>query len=329
MTFKKEKWLNQLCENKTFWPFLANYLIVQSKHSYVHYFSHPLDLTELILKASYQYALPAKVLPMDLTMEAECFGPLTIFHVKSLPQIISPVTLEDIVELGGPKFKSNRYHTYVQTVENLAASNDDPTIAFVTGPFTILAQLVSTAQIKDELINNKLLKEALDIVTEFLISYIQELKDKGLSGFIFCEPYIQVLSKHQILKYSTNYIETIKDKFPELVFGYHSCIDNVSKLHPTIAKLNPDIVSVGNDENLTETFNFVLDTTVVIGNISPVAVLVKDDISTARIKMHTELEKYRNHPNFIPGFSCAIPPNSKKQNLEQLVAFFNKAAPIR
>ncbi len=329
MIFKKEKWLKQLRENKTFWPFLTNYSIVQSKNSYVHYFSHPEDLANIIQNSTKQYELPAKMLPMDLTMEAECFGPLTIFHVKSLPQIISPVTLEDILALAGPKFKSNRYLTYVKTVEILAAASDDPTICFVTGPFTILAQLVSTPQIKEELINNKLLGQALDIVTEFLICYIQELKEKGLNGFVFCEPYVQVLSKHQILKYSTNYIETVKTKFPELVFGYHSCIDNVNKLHPTIAKLNPDIVSVGNDENLEETFDFVLDSTVVIGNISPLDILVKDDISAARIKMHTELEKYRNHPNFIPGFSCSIPPNSKKKNLEELVTFFTKAAPSR
>lgn len=326
MPFNKEHWLEELRTSGLLWPFMTNYLIFQSNHSYVHYFSHPNDLANLISAGNEKYHLNANILPMDLTMEAECFGALVQYKTNTLPNIINPVALTDVVAAGVPEVKSNRYRNYIETVARLHQSESDPTIAFVTGPFTLLSQIISHEKMKVAITDSRLLKKGLSTVTDFIIEYLRELQASGLNGFILCEPSIQFLSRHQIINYSTAFIEKIAVEFPEMIFGYHSCIDDISRLHQQIAKLNPDIVSIGRSEDLYDTFNFVLESTIVLGNIATEEVLIKDDVIAARLKMQTEQEKYRKYPNFVQGFSCDIPNKTKPENIEALVAYFHKTS---
>ena len=268
--------------------------------------------------------MPAHLPLMDLSIEAECFNVMMLYHAKTLPTVNAPVSLESLLDKPVPNLKSSRYLAHLEATRILAEKNDLPVFNFITGPFTLLCQILSFPKVKDLLQSPGVLEKGLQIATEFLINYVADLKSNGSSGFIVCEPSLQFLSSMQIANYASRHIENIKNSQPDMLFGFHTCIDDIDKLNMTLLKLAPDLVSVGDNKDLTKVFGFVPQSSLVIGNLSPVTTFVKNDANDARIAIEKDLAQYQEHHNFINGFSCVLPFNSKPANIAMIKNFITQ-----
>ncbi|MDD3027183.1 MAG: uroporphyrinogen decarboxylase family protein [Erysipelotrichaceae bacterium] len=318
MSFDKKNWLAQTKKECRLLPFITNYYLNSLGLSITSSLTSGELISLATIKSTEEFNLPAYIPLMDLTIEAECFNVMMLYHIKTLPSVIAPISIDYLLEKQVPNLKTSRYLAHLDATRRLAQKNDLPVINFVSGPFTLLCQVLSFNKVKELLQHPGTLEKCLVIVSEFLINYIEDLKTNGSNGFIICEPSLQFLSSMQITSFATRHIANIKQSQPEMLFGFHSCIDDIDKLNLTILKLEPDLVSVGNEGDLTKVFDFVLTSSLVIGNLSPVKTFVKNDANDARIAIEKEAARYKAFPNFIGGFSCVLPFNSKQANIAMI-----------
>lgn len=321
MKFDKTIWLAQTLESCSLFPFVTNYYLNSLNYSITPALTSGEMIAMATAKGSDEFKLPAYLPLMDLTIEAECFNVMMLYHVKSLPTVIGAISVEQLLERKIPNLRTSRYQAHLEATKILAEKKDLPVFNFVTGPFTLLCQILSYTKVKELLQNPRTLEKCLQIITDFLIIYVEELHKNGSSGIIVCEPSLQFLSSMQINNYATSQLVNIKQSQPEQLFGFHSCIDDIDKLNLSLVKLDPDLVSVGDDCDLTKVFDFVPTTTLILGNLSPVTTFVKNDANDARIAIEKDKEKYQDFTNFIGGFSCVLPINCKPANLAMIKNF--------
>ncbi len=324
MNFDKHTWLKHTQSTCNLFPFLTNYYLNNLGYSITSALTSGEMIAQATTKATKEFDLPAYLPLMDLTIEAECFNVMMLYHIKTLPLVIAPISLDLFLEKQVPSLKTSRYLAHLKATRQLADNDDLPVFNFVSGPFTLLCQILSFNKVKELLQSPGTLDKCLKITTEFIINYVDDLRKSGSNGYIVCEPSLQFLSNMQITNHATRHILNIKQSQSDMLFGFHSCIDDIDKLNLSLMKLEPDLISVGNESDLTKVFGFVPKISLVLGNLSPVKAFVKNDANDTRIAIEKEAAKYNDFHNFIGGFSCVLPFNSKPANVAIIKHFTSK-----
>lgn len=248
---------------------------------------------------------------MDLSLEAEAFGVKLTYDNVRLPKIGKPIirNLSDAENLVVPDYKDTRTNYYVDTVKlTKEVIKYKPIIPVVVGPFTLASILIGGKEtLHFAKSNPKVLHIVLSKVNTFLINYYKALQHAGAKGFFICESSAGMLSNEDALIFSTNYVnQLIKEVSRDSIMIYHNC-GNVENILDSIKKVDCDIYHIGDYSDIINVLENVSNRKLVMGNISPIDVFVKQRSFKVESSTSKLLKRTKKYDNFIISPGCDVP----------------------
>lgn len=269
--------------------------------------------------------LGAAVTPMDLSVEAECFGASVRMTADEVPTVEAPV-LDDIMDaenLTVPSVGAGRSGIYIEgtrRARNLLP--DVPIFCGAIGPYSLAGRLFDMTELMMECYDDPdEVKILLEKTSDFIIEYIEAHKEAGADGVILAEPAAGLLSPSLCEEFSSEFVKKIADALSDedFVFCYHNCGGSVSACAESIAAIGADIYHFGNAVSLPDVIGKMPRDSVVMGNIDPL--IFRDgspeDVRAAVDKVYAECSGYEN---FMISSGCDIPADAKWENLDAYFA---------
>lgn len=268
----------------------------------------------------------AAVGPMDLSVEAECFGAMCEKTRDEVPTVIDILVKneDDADKLVVPDVNAGRTSLYVEGVRK--AKNlikDKPVFGGIIGPYSLAGRLVGVSESMlycyDE---PDLLKKVLEKTTAFLISYAKAYKSAGADGIIIAEPLAGLLSPAMAEEFSSVYTKRIVDsvKSDDFYVIYHNCGNAVLTMMDSLLGIGADAMHFGNAVDMIDVLALVGDATV-MGNIDPAGEFTTGTEQSIRKVTADLLEKCGDKKNFVISSGCDIPPAANWNNID---AFFDE-----
>lgn len=314
-------WLDDLLKNKKALPILS-FPMIQLWDTTLNQYVHDSHLQALgMQEISKRYHTAAVCSPMDLSVEAECFGSKVCFNEDEMPNVIGSIVSneKEADDLKIPHVGEARTQIYIDGVkEALSLIEDCPVLAGMIGPFSLAGRLmdVTTAMMYCYDMPN-MVHKVLEKTTQFIIEYGKAYKAIGAHGVIIAEPLAGVLSPALAKEFSHDYVKKIVDelKNDHFVVIYHNCGNNTIFMLEDLFKINANAYHFGNAIDIKE----VLKQSghhIIMGNIDPVGVLKEDTAENVYQKTMTLLKQTENEKNFIVSSGCDIPHTTPLENIE-------------
>lgn len=260
--------------------------------------------------------------PMDLTVEAECFGAEIMTGETSVPEVTS-VPDEDFFVAAGKlaPVAAGRTDVFFEGVRLAKSSGISvPVLCGVTGPFSLCCRLAGMTETmiacyEDE----ESVTGVLGILTAFISDYVRRLKAVGADGVVVAEPAAGLLSPEFSEKFSDTFIKKIFDECgsDDFLLGYHNCGNTVNNMPSQIASLGADIFHFGNAVDIKSVMPFFKNGSIVMGNLDPL--ILKDgtpDEIRSSVKELSALCK--EYPDFMISPGCDIPRAAGESNIRAL-----------
>lgn len=274
-----------------------------------------------------RYDMPATVMFMDLSVEAEAFGSPVKFSDDDVPTVTGPILSDDadIDTLEIPKMGTARTQVFVDAVaETKKCIPDRPVIAGAAGPFTLAGRLfdMTEAMIR-AMTEPESVKKVLDKITAFLIDYIRALKAAGADGVCIAEPAAGLLSPDLNAEFSVPYNKQINDVVQDenFIVIYHNC-GNIDPLIGDILTIGAKALHFGNETVMEDIMQAIPSDVVVMGNIDPAVEFRNGTPQSIGDATRGLLEKCCKFPNFVLSSGCDIPLQAPLENID---AFFDTA----
>ncbi len=267
----------------------------------------------------------ALVTPMDLSVEAECFGAPVRMTGDEVPTVEYPI-LDDIMDaekLTVPSVGAGRSGIYVEGTRRARAMLPNvPIFCGAIGPYSLAGRLFDMTELMMECYDDPdEVKILLNKATDFIIEYIKAHKAAGADGVILAEPAAGLLSPSLCEEFSSEFVKRIVDEVADedFVFCYHNCGGSVSACAESIALIGADIYHFGNAVKLSEVVGKMPSDSVVMGNIDPLIFRdgAPEDVRAAVDKVFAECSGYEN---FMISSGCDIPADAKWENLDAYFA---------
>lgn len=267
----------------------------------------------------------ASVSPMDLSVEAECFGSKVIFADEEIPTIDGHIisSLEEARRLAVPTMGSGRSGICIDAMRKAASGiTDRPILAGMIGPFSLAGRLMDVTEIMIACYEEP---EAVHAVIEkavsFLIEYARSFKEAGANGVVIAEPMAGLLSPEFGEEFSSRYVRQIVEAVQDDSFLviYHNCGGSAVHMLPSIIGTGASGLHFGNVVDLTDILPQVPGHIAVLGNIDPVACLKDGTPAGIRETVLSLMKQCTDFPNFILSSGCDIPPLTPWENID---AFF-------
>ena len=272
--------------------------------------------------------MPAAVMFMDLSVEAEAFGSPVRISDDDVPSVAEHIieTDEDIDNLIMPKVGDARTGIYIDAVkETKKRVTDRPVIAGVVGPFTLAARLFDMTEVMIKTMTEpEAVEKAIKKITVFLVNYTKALKDAGADGVCIAEPAAGLLSPELNLRFSVPYNKQMVDAVQDSGFMviYHNC-GRVDALMEDILTIGAKALHLGNETVMEKIMKAIPPEVVVMGNIDPAREFRYGTPESIAAATKDLLEKCSKYPNFILSSGCDIPYETSFDNID---AFFKAAA---
>ncbi len=266
----------------------------------------------------------ALVTPMDLSVEAECFGASVRMTEGEVPTVERPI-IEDIsavLDLSVPTVGAARSGIYIEGTRLARESMPDvPIFCGAIGPYSLAGRLFDMTELMMECYDSPdEVKLLLGKVTDFIIEYIKAHKAAGAQGVILAEPAAGLLSPALCEEFSCDFVKRIIDAVADedFVFCYHNCGNSVSACAESIAALGADIYHFGNAVKLPDVIGKMPPDSVVMGNVDPLLFRggTPEEIRAAVDGVFADCREY---DNFMISSGCDIPADAKWENID---AFF-------
>lgn len=270
----------------------------------------------------------ASVTPMDLSVEAECFGAQIIYGKNDIPAVAGAVveSAEDVGKLAVPAVGSARSGVFIDTVKRAKELiTDRPVLAGAAAPFSLAGRLADITGIMfmccDEPEAVHLL---LEKCTEFLINYVNALKAAGADGVILAEPVAGLLSPVMEEEFSAPYTKRLAQavKDDSFIVIYHNCGQSVERMTESVFSNGCDAYHFGNAVDLKKMLEASVPEKPVMGNLDPVALFKNGTPEEMKKAVKKLLEDCSGYKNFVLSSGCDIPAKAKWENVE---AFFAAA----
>lgn len=280
---------------------------------------------EALQAISERCPMGALVAPMDLSVEAECFGAPIRFCADEVPAVVSPI-LDDICDaeaLEVPEIGSGRSGIFTEGIR-LAKEKLPDTLVFggAIGPYSLASRLFDMTELMMECYDDPdSVKILLDKVTEFLIKYILAQKSAGSDGVILAEPAAGLLSPALCEEFSSYYVKKIVDAVNDdsFVFCYHNCGGSVPSCMDSISDIGADIYHFGNAIKLSEVINKIPEDSLIMGNIDPLIFKDKTPEDMRRAVNEVFAECGANY-KFMISSGCDIPFSANWQVIDEYFA---------
>ena len=288
---------------------------------------------ECIISVAKKLDTAACVAPMDLSIEAECFGCNVIITENEVPNISGNLieNIEQAQNLKVPDINSGRIRVYVETIKKLKKEiKDRPVFAGIIGSFSLAGRLVDVSEAMIYCFEDPdMMHIILEKCTDFLIEYAMEYKKAGADGIILSEPLAGLLSPDLAAEFSEKYVRKIVDSVQDdnFIVIYHNCGNTVIQIISSILATGSAAYHFGNAINMCDILPLIPENTIAMGNIDPV--MFKNS-SKEDIKKETEniLKCCSKYSNFVISSGCDIPPEAKWENIDMFFdtidKFYNK-----
>ena len=268
----------------------------------------------------------AAVMPMDLSVESECFGAEIVFGEGEPPTVKRPI-LDDICDaedLVVPSVGSGRSTVFTVGIRLAKERLQDlPVFGGAIGPYSLACRLFDMTELMMECYDDPdSVKVLLEKVTEFLIKYISAQKAAGSDGVLLAEPAAGLLSPDMCEEFSSVYVKKIAEAVADdsFVFCYHNCGGSVIACAESIADIGADIYHFGNAIRLADIVEKMPEDSVVMGNVDPV--LLRDGtperVAAAVDAVFADCSEF---DNFMLSTGCDVPADAKWENID---AYFSR-----
>ncbi len=270
--------------------------------------------------------MPAVLLSMDLSIEAESFGAPVIFSDHEVPSVSDRLLFssEEVESLEVPELTTKRITEYLHAAEQtVKAKFGKPVFAGTIGPFSLAGRLLDISEIMTEiLIDPEHMHMLLDKCTTFILKYIKALKNVGVSGVLMAEPAAGLLSPEQCEEFSSKYVKMIVDEIQDenFIIILHNC-GHTEELVESMVGTGAKGFHFGNAVKLSSILPRIPLDRMAFGNIDPAGSIMNGTPETILAEINTLKEKYSKYKNFIISSGCDIPATTSLENID---VFFKK-----
>ena len=267
----------------------------------------------------------ASVSLMDLSVEAECFGPQIRFSDDEVPTVVGSVvsSLEEVEALSVPAVGAGRTGIYIEAIqEAVDLIQDRPVFAGVIGPFSLAGRLMDVTEAMIYCYEEpEMVAALLDKVTDFLIAYCKAYKEVGANGVVMAEPLAGLLSPALAEEFSAPYVKRVVDAVQDDNFSvvYHNCGNAAIQMIDSILGTGAAMYHFGNAISMKEMLQHIPAGTIAMGNVDPAGQLRNGTPESVRAETLRIMGECCDHPNFVISSGCDIPPMSPWENID---AFF-------
>jgi uroporphyrinogen decarboxylase len=261
---------------------------------------------------------------MDLSIEANALGLPVRFPINESPSVEEPVvrSKSDLTRFFSVDvLKDGRVAVAVETVRLMAQHVGSLIGAYVIGPYTLAALMLgATEAAMATLDDGDLLHETLAFCQHVTGRYAAALVGAGAQVLAVLEPSATMLSPRQFGEYSGRYVSQLIAPLP-IPSILHICGDS-SHLIDGMVATGAQGLSLDSMVDLPTIAQHIPGDVVLVGNISPTAVMV--DMPPAAVYGETRVlvEAMQPHRNFILSTGCDLPLETPLEN----IAAFCKAA---
>lgn len=215
-----------------FIPLLGTYVTKVDQVKPEQLYSGPGTLVSAVSNTQQLLGYDPLIFPIDSTIEAEALGAAVDWRADEMPSIQQyfavdrPVEAETIQHAG-------RIPVILEAMERMEKVNgrEQPIIATVTGPFTVLKQLYGEEQLRECSTDD--LEEKLEVITQSLVQLCKHFGDKKVSGILVFED----------IDYDTYRVENLKRFYSPIfnvikyynIFGILRIPEQTKEVTPTIS----------------------------------------------------------------------------------------------
>jgi len=262
---------------------------------------------------------PDGVFPfMDLAIEANALGLPVRFPINESPSVEEPMvrTQSDLTKFFSVDvLKDGRVTVAVETVRLMAQYLDAVVGAYVIGPYTLAALMIGATEAAMATMDDAgLLHETLAFCEHVISRYATALVEAGAQVIAVLEPSATMLSPKQFREYSGLYVSKLVEGMatPTIL---HICGD-ATHLIDAMVSTGAQGLSLDAMVDLPAVAKSIPSDVVLLGNISPTAVMVDMPPAGVYEKTRSLVEAMRPHRNFILSTGCDLPLETPLANIQ-------------
>jgi uroporphyrinogen decarboxylase len=266
---------------------------------------------------------PDIVFPLlDLTVEAESLGLGVDFYDKmpaSLARQRLP-RLERFYEIGLPDpEEAARMPVFLEVAEGLSEGGGRISASYVTGPFTLLAQLIGMEELLDRVKLGDTLTEALAFSTAVVGEYAAALASR-VDMIVVVDSAAEALRAEEYgllyRQYVSGLVGIIRSSGATCLL--HVCGD-ATHLLEELALTGAEGLCLDSRVNLQRGFDKMPSNVVIMGNIDPKRVMQRGTSEDVRWEVRRLLRHTSKARNFILSTGCDVPVDTPMRNLEAMM----------
>jgi uroporphyrinogen decarboxylase len=259
---------------------------------------------------------------LDLTVEAEALG-LTVDYFEKQPPSLAAWDQHDpesilLLDLPDPEL-TDRMSLFLRVAEGLAENKERMCGAFVTGPFTLLAQILGTEKLLERIGLEESLSDPLGFTTSVVAQYAAALASR-VDIVIIVDPAAEVLKPPEYHLLCRPYINgltgIIRGSGAECLL--HICGD-VTHLLEEMALTGVEGICFDSRANLPREAEKLPSNLVLVGNIDPKRIIERGTVEDVRWEVRRLLRHMKKFRNFILSTGCDVPVGVPIKNLEAMM----------
>jgi uroporphyrinogen decarboxylase len=259
---------------------------------------------------------------LDLTVEAEAMGLGVDFYEKLPPSLAEQKLpkLERFYELGLPDpEKAARMPVFLAVAEGLSTREGRISGAYVTGPSTLLAQLLGTEELLDLVKLGGDLTEPLAFTTSVVGEYAAALAAR-VDMVVVVDPAAEAMRAEEYgslyRPYMSGLVGIIRSSGALCLL--HVCGD-VTHLLEELTLTGAEGICLDSRVNLQREITKIPSNVVILGNIDPKRVMQRGTPEDVRWEVRRLLRRMNKARNFVLSTGCDVPIDTPMRNLEAMM----------
>lgn len=256
---------------------------------------------------------------MDLTVEAEAIGlPIRIEENESPVVIEHNInTLEDLKAVRNSwKGNGGRMDLFADVVKNMVADDDGLTIPYVSGPFTLVGEMMGVNELTmNTILDPEIVKAFIPFAVEVISDYITKLFKAGADMVCVLEPTAMMISPDQFEEFSLAPFRDILSNVDNEPLILHIC-GNTSHLIEKMGTSGAAALSLDWQIDLEDSIKKIPQDVLLIGNLDPVKVFLQGTPESVKAETVELIEKMKPYRNFVLSSGCDLPLETPEENLK-------------
>jgi uroporphyrinogen decarboxylase len=257
----------------------------------------------------------------DLAMEAEACGCKLKMPDEALPSVAEHVvqTLDDLEKLSIPDpYKDGRMSVFIDATSRFSKRFTLNSTAASVGPFTLAAELMGVDIITRKVLRDPdLVHEVMKYSLKVVQRYNMELVKAGADSIGIAEPTCSLLSAKVFESIVLPYLQEYTASLP-VPASLHIC-GRAGHLIELMCKTGAVGLSLDSPTNILKIKDKVPEDIMIMGNLSPVEVLMMKTPEEVRAVSLEMLKAMEGVPNFGLMSGCDLPIDTPMENIKAMM----------